>query len=143
MRFENIIFPVLLAASAVSAFPTVENVAKLMSIKSTASEKRCPFADIQEGVEKAIKKRSLLNPLSSPIEGTLNPCRVRKMPFTSNERLVTGEHSFVPPDFASGDQRGPCPGLNALANHGYIPHNGVVSVSCSVYSIMALVLTKN
>ncbi|KAL1624075.1 hypothetical protein SLS54_004004 [Diplodia seriata] len=28
---------------------------------------------------------------------------------------VSGEHAFVPP--GSGDKRGPCPGLNALANH--------------------------
>jgi hypothetical protein len=28
----------------------------------------------------------------------------------------------------SGDQRGPCPGLNAMANHGYLPHNGVATV---------------
>jgi hypothetical protein len=33
------------------------------------------------------------------------------------------------PDFAAGDQWGPCPGLNALANHGYIDRNGVTSVS--------------
>ncbi|KAL5335777.1 Chloroperoxidase [Aspergillus crustosus] len=38
---------------------------------------------------------------------------------------VTGGHAFHPPDFANGDQRGPCPGLNALANHGYIPRSGV------------------
>ena len=41
---------------------------------------------------------------------------------------VTGEHEFQPPNFDGGDQRGPCPGLNALANHGYIPRSGVVSV---------------
>ncbi|KAH8659817.1 Peroxidase, family 2-domain-containing protein [Xylariales sp. PMI_506] len=29
---------------------------------------------------------------------------------------------FVPPGF--GDSRSPCPGLNALANHGYLPHDG-------------------
>lgn len=40
---------------------------------------------------------------------------------------VTGAHAFVPPNFAAGDQRGPCPGLNALANHNYLPHNGVSS----------------
>lgn len=43
--------------------------------------------------------------------------------------LVTGDHAFIAPNFTAGDQRGPCPGLNALANHGYIPRNGVVSVS--------------
>lgn len=40
--------------------------------------------------------------------------------------LVSGEHVFVPP--SDGDQRGPCPGLNALANHNYINHNGVATV---------------
>jgi len=27
------------------------------------------------------------------------------------------------------DQRGPCPGLNAFANHGYLPHNGEASLT--------------
>jgi hypothetical protein len=26
------------------------------------------------------------------------------------------------------DLRGPCPGLNAMANHGYLPHNGISSI---------------
>lgn len=40
---------------------------------------------------------------------------------------TTGEHAFVAPNFEAGDVRGPCPGLNAMANHGYLPHNGVGS----------------
>lgn len=39
---------------------------------------------------------------------------------------VSGQYAFVPP--GSSDQRGPCPGLNALANHNYIPHNGVGTI---------------
>ncbi|KAF2433910.1 Cloroperoxidase [Tothia fuscella] len=42
---------------------------------------------------------------------------------------VTGPHKFVPPNFAAGDQRGPCPGLNALANHNYLPHSGVADMA--------------
>ncbi|KAH7040825.1 Chloroperoxidase [Microdochium trichocladiopsis] len=42
---------------------------------------------------------------------------------------VHGLHEFVPPDFSRGDQRGPCPGLNALANHGYINRKGVTSLA--------------
>lgn len=38
---------------------------------------------------------------------------------------VTGIHIFKPP--GPGDLRGPCPGLNALANHGYIQRNGVTT----------------
>ncbi|KAF5868903.1 putative oxidase protein [Botrytis fragariae] len=40
---------------------------------------------------------------------------------------VSGEHAFVPP--GPKDMRGPCPGLNALANHGFIPHNGFATIS--------------
>lgn len=36
----------------------------------------------------------------------------------SDPRFTT----FTPP--GSGDVRSPCPGLNALANHNFIPHNG-------------------
>lgn len=50
--------------------------------------------------------------------------------FNAQEQLidVSGEHAFLPPNFQAGDQRGPCPGLNALANHGYLPHNGVADM---------------
>ncbi|KAI9001431.1 Cloroperoxidase [Trametes punicea] len=32
------------------------------------------------------------------------------------------DHPYRPP--TPGDSRSPCPGLNALANHGYLPRNG-------------------
>ncbi|ESZ98955.1 putative Aromatic peroxygenase [Sclerotinia borealis F-4128] len=41
---------------------------------------------------------------------------------------TTGKHTFVAPNYGAGDVRGPCPGLNAAANHGYIPHNGVGTI---------------
>jgi hypothetical protein len=47
-------------------------------------------------------------------------------PFTNKAIDVTGDHAFQAP--SSTDQRGPCPGLNALANHGYIHRSGVVSL---------------
>lgn len=46
---------------------------------------------------------------------------------------ITESHSFKPP--GRGDQRGPCPGLNALANHGYISRNGITSFSEVVTAI--------
>ena len=50
--------------------------------------------------------------------------------FNAAQQLIStsGEHAFVAPNFKAGDQRGPCPGLNALANHGYLPHNGVADM---------------
>lgn len=40
---------------------------------------------------------------------------------------TTGDYVWVAP--GPLDQRGPCPGLNAMANHGYIPHNGVATIT--------------
>ena len=53
--------------------------------------------------------------------------------FNAAEQYVSthGEYEFVPPNAPNtrnGDQRGPCPGLNAMANHGYLPHNGVATI---------------
>ena len=38
-------------------------------------------------------------------------------------------NQYVAP--TSTDKRGPCPGLNAAANHGFLPHNGIASISQS------------
>ncbi|KZS95588.1 Cloroperoxidase [Sistotremastrum niveocremeum HHB9708] len=43
---------------------------------------------------------------------------------TKLEKVPDAGHPFVPPGLK--DQRGPCPALNTLANHGYLPHTGVV-----------------
>lgn len=67
-------------------------------------------------------KRLLLDSLTTPIQ-------------------ITGDHEFIAPDFDAGDQRGPCPGLNALANHGYIGRNGVtglVEVTAAINSVFGM-----
>lgn len=55
----------------------------------------------------------------------------RTVSFNAEKQYIstTGKNKFIPPDFAAGDQRGPCPGLNALANHGYLPRNGVAGMN--------------
>jgi Peroxidase, family 2 len=45
-----------------------------------------------------------------------------KAQYVSNQ----GQYAFKAP--GPNDARGPCPGLNAMANHGYIPHNGVGTI---------------
>jgi hypothetical protein len=49
-------------------------------------------------------------------------------PFDAASQYVSnqGEHKFVAP--GPTDQRGPCPGLNAMANHNYMPHNGIATI---------------
>ncbi|KAJ5619102.1 hypothetical protein N7510_003086 [Penicillium lagena] len=107
MRSWKWIMPVTLLGlglGLVDAWPSAEHQHK----GSGHVHKRCPFADISKGAKDELYKRSSTNSMKMPID-------------------ITREHEFVPPNFENGDQRGPCPGLNAMANHGYIPHNGVVS----------------
>ncbi|KAJ6512282.1 Chloroperoxidase [Mycena vulgaris] len=41
-----------------------------------------------------------------------------------------GKNAFQPP--SADDYRGPCPGLNALANHNFIPHSGIVGFATAI-----------
>ncbi|KZV98543.1 aromatic peroxygenase precursor [Exidia glandulosa HHB12029] len=44
---------------------------------------------------------------------------------TSLKLVVDKDHQWKP--LRAGDQRGPCPGLNALASHGWLPRTGIVT----------------
>lgn len=46
-------------------------------------------------------------------------------------------HQFVAP--GPNDQRGPCPGLNAFANHGFLPHNGYANAQQFIDATMSVV----
>jgi hypothetical protein len=56
------------------------------------------------------------------------PLPLAPPPFDAEAQYVSnkGANAFLAP--GSGDARGPCPGLNALANHNYLPHNGVATI---------------
>ncbi|OJJ55481.1 hypothetical protein ASPSYDRAFT_183585 [Aspergillus sydowii CBS 593.65] len=77
---------------------------------------------------KRLHEQTLQN-LPAKVLEQLNEQQHEKRLFSSMDTPIdiTGDHAFHPPDYDNGDQRGPCPGLNALANHGYIPRSGVVS----------------
>jgi hypothetical protein len=82
--------------------------------QSMSEEEKRSLAGITAQIQAGIEKR-----VSTP----------RSTGFSASEQYVSnkGEHAFVAP--GSSDLRGPCPGLNAMANHGYIPHNGVATIT--------------
>lgn len=43
---------------------------------------------------------------------------------------VSGAHEFIAP--TASDLRGPCPAMNAAANHGYIARNGYTTLQESL-----------
>ena len=46
---------------------------------------------------------------------------------------VSNAHAFIAP--SASDLRGPCPAMNALANHGYIARNGYTNFQGSLDAI--------
>ena len=57
--------------------------------------------------------------------------------FTTDQLVsVSGEHVWQAPGLS--DIRGPCPGLNAAANHGYLPRNGIANLEQTVSGLGAL-----
>ncbi|GAB7336688.1 hypothetical protein MBLNU13_g10359t1 [Cladosporium sp. NU13] len=66
--------------------------------------------------------------------GGLFPLTTPKFDAEAQRVNTTGEHAWKAP--GKSTQRGPCPGLNALANHRYLPHNGSGTIDHFIDSVM-------
>ncbi|KAJ7592839.1 Chloroperoxidase [Mycena floridula] len=53
---------------------------------------------------------------------------------TGTKNIPDADHPFIAP--GPDDQRGPCPAMNTLANHGYIPRNGIATFEEIVIALM-------
>ncbi|TQN64574.1 Aromatic peroxygenase [Colletotrichum shisoi] len=67
---------------------------------------------------------NLVGSLTNTISGLLGA--VAQGALDPNDRRPEPGFEFKAP--GPGDSRGPCPGLNLLANHGYLPHDGHVNL---------------
>jgi hypothetical protein len=90
-------------------------------------------AEAEAGAEPApAEKRGLLDPLTDlgeTLESLVNDIAgevgsIAESVDPDNFRPEPGYH-FIPP--GPNDSRGPCPGLNLLANYGYLPRDGYVN----------------
>ncbi|ORY70187.1 uncharacterized protein BCR38DRAFT_332499 [Pseudomassariella vexata] len=118
MKYHTLALAVTTLLSTTSAFPRMDAEQLLTYYQhSQKSTEACPFSQTQ-------KREVQLEP------GTTSPKTKKSATFNAKQQRirVDGEYAFVPPNLKAGDQRGPCPGLNALANHGYLPHNGVADM---------------
>ena len=81
----------------------------------------CPMAYMRQ---LAARQVSIPNLPLSQAEGNSGP--IDSVTFSSSEQLVNvspnSGHQYQDP--GSDDKRGPCPGLNAAANHNFLPRNG-------------------
>ena len=94
-----------LSATSVLAFPA--GITEELLHQASTSEKDCPHLSSKRKYANERRATVGFDPVAQKVD-------------------VSGVHAFVAPK--SSDQRGPCPALNALANHGYIPHSGVVDI---------------
>ena len=108
-----------LSAIQVTAFPRLKShdVEEFISLAKKSSA--CPHLAKQNecpdlATDKELKRQVTFDPASQLVS-------------------TTGQYTWVAP--GAGDQRGPCPGLNALANHGYLPHNGVADITTIVSAV--------
>lgn len=70
IRLQILAIPIFLLSAViapVNGSPTVENLMRMLQT-SNVPEKRCPYADLQAGVELALEKRGSVNP-SEPVSG--------------------------------------------------------------------------
>ncbi|KAF5314631.1 hypothetical protein D9611_007146 [Ephemerocybe angulata] len=54
--------------------------------------------------------------------------------FTGTKLIYDALHPYIPP--GPLDIRGPCPGLNTLANHGYLPRIGIATPAQIINAVM-------
>ena len=79
-------------------------------------------AEAESTAEPHPEKRQLLSSLLNDVTGLLGSVASSISP--DNYRPEPG-YTFQAP--GPNDSRGPCPGLNLLANYGYLPRNGYVN----------------
>lgn len=88
-----------------------------------------PAALIQEAFEKDPQLAELLTRQQKTVDqatGIFEPSNT----FNAEKQYIDvsegSGHEYKPP--GPNDLRGPCPGLNAFANHGFLPHNGYATI---------------
>ncbi|KAF2726154.1 hypothetical protein K431DRAFT_214138 [Polychaeton citri CBS 116435] len=72
--------------------------------------------------EDGLRRRQVAPPQGAGAAPATPPPFDAKAQYVSNQ----GDHKFIAP--GPNDQRGQCPGLNAMANHGYLPRNGIATI---------------
>lgn len=86
-----------------------------------------PHLANMDSMTEVLREEALSKRQASPPQGA-GALPATPPPFDAKSQRIdiTGSHKFVAP--GPSDARGECPGLNAMANHGYLPHNGVATI---------------
>ncbi|KAK9419456.1 hypothetical protein SUNI508_07431 [Seiridium unicorne] len=123
-------------APSVLAFPwmTPEGMEALLKHPEARQEIDRRLKQSQTGeTEKRQLGTGVLSGVTTLLGGTLEAVVDNVLGLIPTSEAVEGlqkfpeaDHPFQAP--GATDQRGPCPGLNTLANHGYIPRTGIATI---------------
>jgi len=113
MHFSSTKFILAIVPIAANAFPAamLAKTAGDPALQARAAE-----------IEKMFGRRLAGAGASTPLFEPINTFSERQL---VNVSKGSG-HEYVAP--GPNDLRGPCPGLNALANHNFLPHNGYANI---------------
>ncbi|KAF2870108.1 hypothetical protein BDV95DRAFT_608130 [Massariosphaeria phaeospora] len=138
-----------LAAPAALAFPWLrpEGLEALMNHPEARRQIERRLNEHQEKTESQNSPRQLgtglLSGVVDLVGGTLKAVVDPIFGLLPTNDAVKGLKRFPEKNYpfkapGSTDQRGPCPGLNTLANHGYIPRTGIATVGQIVEGTQAV-----
>ena len=117
-------FALITAASSVAAYPHLTKVENALRERLSYLQKRDVDPPYRAPNFKIDRPNTGLPPLG----------------FNAADQYVDvtdgGPHPFVAP--GPGDRRGQCPGLNAAANHGFLPRNGIPTIADSTLMVLKL-----
>ncbi|KAN0092965.1 heme-thiolate peroxidase [Tylopilus felleus] len=105
MKLQNLATTIALVSYALG-FPHLANFPEYRSLAGLSPQE-----------VRAVARTFSSTPGAQPIPPPIND--------TSAKLVNDVDHPFQPDQ--PGDIRGPCPGLNTLASHGYLPRNGVAT----------------
>jgi hypothetical protein len=101
------------------------SIAVFLASATVAYGAACPMAFMRN------MKRQIPNLPLSQNEGNSGP--IDSTTFSASDQYVNVKsgttHEYRDP--SSTDKRGPCPGLNAAANHAFLPRNGLPNIQQS------------
>ena len=115
-------FALLAAASSVAAYPHLTKTDNALRERLSYLQKRDVDPPYRAPNFKIDRPNTGLPPLG----------------FSAADQYVDvtddGPHPFIAP--RPGDRRGQCPGLNAAANHGFLPRNGIPTIADSTLIVI-------
>lgn len=115
MRYSSYALAFVALAQEAIAYPHIERMLVPRDAEAESAQAETP--KLQKRCGASISGTIVPDP--AQVSCTFNP----KLQYVNN----TGAHAWQMP--AKTDQRGPCPGLNAMANHNYIPRNGIATIA--------------